>query len=130
MKLESMRAHQLLRHPIAPLCVFTLATSAGFAAYVASGAIPSPALEILIGVVWAPLAVYWIRADARRRNLSTPCFDFGMLCYLFFPLSAAWYCFWSRGLWRGLALVGLLYLLLAAPWIVAIVVEKAVYGAL
>jgi hypothetical protein len=50
------------------------------------------------------MAVLAIVNDARRRRL-VPCYDFGLYCWVSFPLTVTWYCLWSRK-WRGLLHIG------------------------
>jgi hypothetical protein len=64
------------------------------------------------------LLLLWMDTDARRAH-RLPCYDFGFLATLTYPLSLVWYCLWSRG-WRGILLLHELVLLLFAPWLVAL----------
>ena len=57
----------------------------------------------------------------------TPCFDFGFLVAVFFPISLVWYAFWSRGV-RGVLLLGAMLGLMLIPWLSAIVVLLLRYG--
>ncbi len=67
----------------------------------------------------AVLLLLWMDADARRSG-HVPCFDFGLFAILTFPLSLAWYCFWSRR-WRGLLVLLLISALWLAPYVAATV---------
>jgi hypothetical protein len=107
-----------------------LATSVAFSAllvaYVAGGKLPSDDAERLtsISLTWA--LVVWVIADARigRR---TPCYDFGFLVAVFFPVSLVWYVLWSRG-WRGFLTLGALFGLVILPWVSASVAWVLRYG--
>ena len=57
-------------------------------------------------------------ADAHLRR-QTPCYDFGFLVGVFFPISLVWYVFWSRGV-RGILLLGALIGLMLLPWLAGI----------
>jgi hypothetical protein len=108
----------VLLHPLTPLVVMSLLTAAALCASVWAGSAASTGLETVLGFGWALLVVLWMDADARRlRRL--PCYDFGLLAGLYFPLSVVWYCLWSRG-WRGLLLLLLLLALWWSPYIVAV----------
>jgi hypothetical protein len=61
--------------------------------------------------------VLWMMADARRRR-AVPCFDFGTLAAVYFPLSFVWYVIHSRGV-RGLLVLLAVLGLLLAPWCLA-----------
>ncbi len=80
--------------------------------YAAAGAAPPENVAQLASVAFVLACVLWIMADARRRR-QTPCFDFGFLVAVFFPISLVWYVFWSRGT-RGILLLaafaGLMFL--------------------
>jgi hypothetical protein len=94
--------------------------------YLRAEIVPSPTFEMVTSVSWAFLIIYWMVADARYRR-KVLCFDFVFLCYVLFPLTVLWYCFWSRG-WRGiLTLLGLV-LLFCVPYIIAIIVWNLQYG--
>src|SRR4051812_26981555 len=90
------RVVRVLIHPMTQLVVFAVGLTAGFTAYLIAGLAVSPSFESLASAGWVFLMVLWADADARRRR-RMPCYDFGFLAYLFFPLSVAWYCLWSRG---------------------------------
>jgi hypothetical protein len=109
-----------------PLVVFAIALTAGLAAYLLAGHEVSPLFEGLGSVGWCLLVVLWVDADARRRR-RLPCYDFGFLAYVFFPLSVAWYCLWSRG-WRGLLLLAALLALYMAPYALSALLWQALYG--
>lgn len=113
-------------HPLWPLVMFTVALSVVFSAYLVAGMAPSEPVEIVASFYVVFLLVYWIVADARRYE-RIPCFDFGFLCYVFFPFTLVWYCFWSRG-WRGALTLLVLITIFFAPYIVAMIVWTALYG--
>jgi hypothetical protein len=73
---------------MAHLIAFSVALTAGFATYLLAGLSISPAFEGLASLGSALMLVFWVDADARRRR-RVPCFDFGFLVGLLFPLSVA-----------------------------------------
>ena len=111
---------------LAPLACFSIVLGLCLAIYLTDGKEASESFEIVAAFGWSVLLGMWLVADARRRK-QTPCFDFGLFCYLFLPLMVPWYCFWSRG-WRGaktfLAIVGLWLL----PYLLAGFVWAILYG--
>ena len=117
---------QLLLHPIVPLVLFSLVTAAMLCAYTLAGEALSPETDTLVAFSWVVLMLMWMEADARRLR-HVPCYDFGLLAWVTFPLSTAWYCFWSRG-WRGLLLVFVLLALYFGPWLAASVVWGIKWG--
>jgi hypothetical protein len=117
---------KLLGHPLTPLLLFSVALTALMIAYVIGGAAPSEAFDIFVSWVWSILAALWVVADARRRD-TIPCYDFGLFCYLFFPVVVPGYCFWSRG-WRGLLMLIVILGTLMVPYIVAGVIAVVLYG--
>jgi hypothetical protein len=70
---------------------WSAAVASGFSVYLAAGLSASPAFQDLAVVGWAVMLVLWVDDDARRRR-RIPCFDFGLLVGVLFPLSVAWYC--------------------------------------
>jgi hypothetical protein len=70
--------------------------------------------------------VIWIMADARVRR-RTPCYEFGFLVAVYFPLSLAWYVVWSRG-WRALFMLTGLVALMFLPWLLAVMAWILRYG--
>jgi hypothetical protein len=70
--------------------------------------------------------VIWMMADARIRR-RTPCFEFGFLVAVYFPLSLAWYVFWSRG-WRALFTLAGFFVLMFLPWLTAAMAWILRYG--
>jgi hypothetical protein len=115
-----------LTHPLSALLLFTLVLTGLLTLYLTAGVEPSENFMQVASWSWALLLALWIVGDARRRA-QTPCFDFGLFCYVFLPAAATWYCFWSRG-WRGaLTLIALLSFWLV-PFIVASLVASAVLG--
>lgn len=115
-----------LVHPLAPLLFFTVALSVLLATYFAVGLAPSTRFESVASLSWTLLLAFWMVADARRRK-RTPCFDFGLFCYLFLPFVVPWYCFSSRG-WRGAPMLVTLVGLWLLPYIVATAVWFVLYG--
>jgi hypothetical protein len=107
----------LLFHPIGPLLALALFTGLAFWAYDVSRMALSPLAEGLLSLAWLVVLVLWMEGDARRRG-QVPCFDFGLLAALLFPVSLVWYCLWTRG-WRGLLLLLGLVGLYVSPGLVA-----------
>jgi hypothetical protein len=83
------------------------------------GKAPSDNVVRVSSVALAFAYILWIMADAAMRR-KTPCYDFGFLVAVFFPISLFWYVFWSRG-WRGFLLLGALIALMLLPWLAAVV---------
>jgi hypothetical protein len=113
-----------LVHPLAPLVILSMMTGLLLAAHVAVRINLSPITEFLMSFGWFLMLVLWMDADARSRR-RVPCYDFGMLAVLTFPLSVIWYCFWSRR-WRGILFLLLLGGLFYAPNIGAIILHELV----
>ena len=111
-----MRAWRYISHPLAPLVAYSAFLTICWIAYAWSGLAPSPVIEHVLAYIWAFLTLYWIVADAGSQG-RIPCFDFGFLCFVFYPISFLWYCIWSRG-WRGV----LTLFLLAGLWVIPVVV--------
>jgi hypothetical protein len=93
--------------------VATVAACSGFlVAPIAVGRVPSDNVLYLNSFGLTLAFILWVIADARTAG-RTPCYDFGFLVGIFFPVSLVWYVLWSRG-WRGLltlaTLVGLMLL--------------------
>ncbi len=109
----------LLTTPAAPLAAFSLATAAFLCAFVAMRRPPTTGAEMVLALGWGLMLLLWADADARRRR-RVPCFDFGLLAAVFFPVSVAWYCVWSRGWGRGLLLLLALFGLWLVPRILAV----------
>jgi hypothetical protein len=87
--------------PFAPAIVFNVAASTIFLVTTCASR-PLPMIAVKLASYSSLfLVVAGIEADARRRH-RTPCFDFGWLVAMFWPVSLVWYCFRSRG-WRGMA---------------------------
>jgi hypothetical protein len=103
---------RILPNPTAALVVLALIATLIRCAYVVERAPLSRNANSLAAVCWVWPVLIWIDHDAVRRR-RRPCFDFGLFLVATFPVSIAWYCFWSRG-WRGtkllLGLGGLLFL--------------------
>jgi hypothetical protein len=81
--------------------------------YAAAGKAPSDNVAHMSSWTLALALILWIMADAQMRR-QTPCYDFGFLVAVFFPVSLVWYVFWSRG-WRGFLLLGALLGLILLP---------------
>lgn len=114
----------LIRSPFLPLVFLAIGTALIVCTYQSAGVLPSRGADLIIGTSWMLFLLVWMDADAQRKS-GRPCYDFGFLCALVFPLSLLWYCIWSRGWkWGLLTLSGLAGLWLA-PWIAA-----AIYWAL
>ena len=117
---------KILYHPLSPLVIFAVVLSTIFSIYLLAGMSPSPTFEVVATFCSGFLLIYWMVADARQRG-QVPCFDFGFLCYILFPLTLPWYCFWSRG-WRGVLMLLLLVAIFLTPYVVSTVVWIALYG--
>lgn len=109
-----------------PLVVFSVIIAITLSGYVVAGAAPSDSFEMMVAFVWAILLAWWIVRDARCRA-EVPCFDFGLFCYAFLPLSVPCYCLWSRG-WRGFGMLTLILAIWIAPYLVANIVWWVRYG--
>ena len=86
---------------------------------VALGATDTDALARLTSFGLSLAFVIWVMADAQSRR-RTPCFEFGFLVAVYFPVSLAWYVFWSRG-WRALFTLAGFFVLMLLPGLSAIV---------
>jgi hypothetical protein len=111
---------------LTPLLLFSLIASALYAAYLFAGRTPTQTFDLVVQLSWALLLVFWVVVDARQGH-RIPCFDFGLFCYLFLPVTLPWYCFWSRG-WRGIYLILVIYGLGLFPYIVQSIVWESLYG--
>jgi len=122
---EGVTAMRWARSLVIPL--LTAAASAGLlVAYVATGRTPSDRVQGLIPTGLGLALVLWMMMDARARH-RTPCYDFGFLVAVFFPVSLVWYVLWTRG-WKGLlTLVGLIGLWFV-PWLTAMAAWILRYG--
>jgi hypothetical protein len=78
--------------PLAPLVLFSLTASVLSAAYLFAGRAPTPTFDLVVQLSWAVLLVFWVVVDARQGH-RIPCFDFGLFCYLFLPVTLPSYCF-------------------------------------
>lgn len=107
----------MLVHPLSPLVALSCATTVVLCVLVAVGRSASPWVDVALDYGWPLMLLVWMTADARRIR-RTPCYDFGFLAALCFPLSLPWYCVWSRG-WRGVLLLFLLLALWVAPHVLA-----------
>jgi hypothetical protein len=107
----------VIAHPLAPLVALSAVTAVALCLAAGTGVATSAGSDLVLGYGWALMLLLWMDADARRLR-RVPCFDFGFLAALFFPLSVAWYCWWSRR-WRGVFVVLLLLALWLAPHVLA-----------
>jgi hypothetical protein len=82
--------------------------------------------NLLAGLAWNLYVIYWVVRDACKRRL-VPCYEFGLLVAVFFPVSVAWYAFWTRG-WRGFLLLAGLFGLTILPSLSGSVVQLLGYG--
>ena len=87
--------------------------------YAAVGTLPSENVSRMSSFALALACILWIMADAQTRR-QTPCYDFGFLVAVFFPISLFWYVFWSRG-WRGFVTLGAVLGLLLLPALAEVV---------
>ena len=95
-------------------------------AYVALGT-SDPEIAARLTSIGLSLAfVIWMMADARIRR-RTPCYEFGFLVAVYFPLSLVWYVFWSRG-WRALFVLTGLFALMMLPQLSAVMAWIFRYG--
>jgi hypothetical protein len=117
---------RLVSNPLAPLLLFSLTASAISAAYLFAGRSPTQTFDSVVQLSWAVLVVFWVVIDARKGH-RIPCFDFGLFCYLFLPITLPWYCFWSRG-WRGTFLILAIYGLGVLPYFTQSIVWEMLYG--
>ena len=85
---------------------------------------PSEGMGLLMSSGMALSFVCWMMADAHQRS-RVPCFDFGFLAGVFFPISLIWYVFWSRG-WKGMFTLILLLIIFLVPFLIATIVLSAV----
>jgi hypothetical protein len=106
--------------PFGPLILLSLALSAFLSSYAMLGTPPSDLAIQLLSFAMAVFVILWAQADARRRRC-VPCFDFGFLLLLSFPIGLIWYVFWTRRV-RGLLLLGALVALVYVPWLLAALV--------
>jgi hypothetical protein len=112
--------------PLGVLIVLGAALSVAQVVYVTAGVPMSAAASGLTSYSLALFAILWVVADARGRR-RVPCYDFGMLVAVYFPLSLVWYVFWSRGR-RGALLLAALVGLMSLPWLSAVVAWLLLYG--
>jgi hypothetical protein len=94
--------------------------------YVWANQAPPASFTQLGSIAFALGCVVWVVTDAQTRR-NTPCFDFGFLVAVFFPISLVWYALWSRGA-RGLLLLGAMLGLMLIPWVSAIFVLLLRFG--
>jgi hypothetical protein len=118
---------RILHNPISALVVLALIATAMQCAYVVAGVPLSSRAPLVLQLcsVWPVLI--WMDHDAHLRR-RCPCYDFGLFLAATFPLSVAWYCFWTRGR-RGLTLLLGLACLVFLPAFVAALLEAFVKGA-
>jgi hypothetical protein len=110
-------------HPLAPLMLFAVVLTVLLTIYFSVGLAPSTTFELLASFSWSLLVAFWVVVDARRRAC-TPCFDFGLFCYVFYPVAVPWYCFWFRG-WRGAVTL----LIILGLWIARHIVASMAWNA-
>jgi hypothetical protein len=70
--------------------------------------------------------IVWIMVDARSRR-RTPCYEFGFLIAIYYPVSLVWYVFWSRG-WRAILMLAGFFVLMLLPALSAILAWIFRYG--
>ena len=103
-----------------PLFLLSLGIGFFLAAYVVSRSSAAQMAATTLVYILPLFIIFWVLQDARRRRC-VPCFDFGFLLVLAFPLSVIWYLFWTRG-WKGFALLAAFVGLFLVPWTFAIFV--------
>jgi hypothetical protein len=97
-----------------PLVILAAMLAVVQTVYGLTGAAPSWLAEVLLSYTFSLYVVFWMVLDAEERS-RVPFFDFGMLAMAFFPVSLVWYVLWTRGWWRGLGVLALLFALALAP---------------
>jgi hypothetical protein len=107
----------VLAHPLIPLVALAGMSTAALCAMAGLGTAQAACLDTILRFAWALMLILWMDADARHRR-RLPCYDFGLLATISFPVSLLWYCFWSRG-WRGLLVLLLLLALWLGPYVIA-----------
>jgi hypothetical protein len=117
---------RFLHNPMAALVTLALIATAMRCAYAIARVPLSSQAQLVLLLCWSWPVVIWMDHDARltRRR---PCYDFGLLLASTFPLSLAWYCFWTRGR-RGTKLLLGLACLLFLPVLTASLLEAFVNG--
>lgn len=108
-----------LKNPLVHVAGYSLAATVFLLCFVrtAEDFLKGPATLVNFG--WSLMVLCWMEADARlRRRL--PCFDFGFLMGLAFPVSVGWYCIRSRGWGWGTLLLLTLISLLLLPHFIAV----------
>jgi L-asparagine transporter-like permease len=116
-----------INHPLTPVIALTMITAATLCGYVIQGQSPSIVFTYLVEFSWGLILLLWMYADARRLR-RFPCFDFGTLAALLFPLALPWYCLWSRGWWRGFFLLLTILALFLTPYVTAVILGIALYA--
>jgi hypothetical protein len=106
--------------PFGQLVILTAMTAGVDTVYVLAGVTPSAAAALLLDYSFPLFVAYWLVADASQRR-RLPCWDFGYLVALAFPVSLLGYLYWTRG-WRGLWLLAALTALWLAPWLCSMAV--------
>jgi hypothetical protein len=112
--------------PLKVLLALVVTISAQQVAYVAVGERPSAAADMLTAFCIGLGFILWVVEDARLRRC-VPCYDFGFLITVFYPVSVFWYVFWSRG-WRGFFTLAGMFVLIFLPWVSAIVAWTLIYN--
>jgi hypothetical protein len=88
---------------------------------------PPTELEVIVaGYVPMIFVLLWMIEDAYRRR-STPCFDFGFLICVLFPLSLLGYLVWTRGWWGLVVFAGMLAAIYV-PWFVGTALTIVISG--
>lgn len=113
-----------IQAPFVMLILLTAMLSAIHVAYAIARVPPSPGAEILLGYSYTLFLVIWADADARRR---LPCFDFGLILLVTFPLGLLWY-LWRSRRWGGLLLLAGLVGLAYVPALTAYVAWLLLYA--
>jgi len=106
---------------MAALIVLALIATALRCAYAVTHTAFSPRADLVAAWCWSWPVLIWMDFDALRLR-RRPCFDFGLFLVSTFPLSLAWYCFWTRG-WRGIGVLLGLASLLCIPILVSLILS-------
>jgi hypothetical protein len=74
---------------MAHLVTYAALVTTCLVAFLWGDAPPPPEFGDVASVGWGLMLILWMDADARRRRM-LPCYDFGFLAGVFFPLSLVW----------------------------------------